>query len=204
MRDPPLVYVVDDDQAVREALSLLFESAGFSVRPCPDGEAFLAGYDPARPCCLLLDLHMPGTGGLELQEALRARGRSPPIIFLTGHGDVPAAVRALQQGAADFVQKPLRDHEALIERVARCIDEHARALQAAAARTALRERLALLTPREREVLDAVCAGRANKVIAADLGISERTVELHRGRLMRKLRARSVAELVRMQEAVNES
>jgi FixJ family two-component response regulator len=199
----PLVYVVDDDAAVRDALSMLLAGAGFEVVACENGDAFLGRYDPARPCCLLLDVCMPGTGGLELQSHLAGHECPPPIIFLTGHADVPTAVTALKQGAVDFFEKPLSDHDGLIRRVEEAIAQHRRRLDEEGRRAAARARLEQLTPREREVFDRICAGQPNKVVAIELGISERTVELHRSRLMRKLNVRSVAELVRMRTAGDE-
>jgi FixJ family two-component response regulator len=198
-----MIYIVDDDEAVRDAMRMLFESMGHSVSSHADAEDLLAHYDPEVPSCLLLDLRMPGRSGLELQEILLERGVAPPIIFLTGHGDVPAAVRALKHGAVDFIQKPVVDEQALLDRVNEAIEVHREALQTAAVHTETCRRFAELTPRETEVMEAIAAGRANKVIAIDLGISERTVEHHRGRVMHKLGVRSVAELVRLLEVAEE-
>jgi two-component system response regulator FixJ len=194
---PETVYVVDDDAAVREALGMLFDSAGLRVVMCTGAEDFLQQFNPGRPSCVVLDLQMPGIGGLELQQMLSARGLQPPIIFLTGHGDVPAAVQALQQGAVDFIEKPVRDTEGLLERVRAAIHQDRQVHRQAADRAGFEKRLASLTPREREVMILVAAGSANKVVAAELGISERTVELHRGRLLHKLGVRSAVELARL-------
>jgi len=178
---------------------MLFESAGLAVSAHATADDMLDGYDATVPACLILDLAMPGRGGLELQEMLLARGFNPPIIFLTGHGDVPAAVKALKRGAVDFMQKPVVDTQALLDRVQSAIVmDGMRLLHDTTRRRAL-DRLATLTPREREVIEGVVAGKANKVLAIELGISERTVELHRGRGMHKLEVHSVAELVRLHQ-----
>ena len=191
----PTVFVIDDDPAVRESLSRLIRVAGYPVE-CFDGaDAFLAACREDRPGCLVSDVRMPGMSGLELQEQMRTEGASMPVIMLTGYGDVPAAVRAFRGGALDFLQKPF-EPEVLLVRIAEAFEKDARAREAAAREAAVASRLARLTPREREVMSLVIEGKANKVIAFDLGISERTVELHRGRMMRKIGARSVAELIR--------
>lgn len=191
-----MVFVVDDDAAVRESLAMLLQSVGLEVAVYPNARAFLDAFDSDQPGCLIADLRMPGMNGLELQERLAARQAIIPVIVLTGHGDVPAAVRALKGGAVDFVEKPF-DPAALVERVHQALrgDAETRASAALAAVVAGHE--ATLTPREREILGLVVIGKANKVIASDLGISERTVELHRARIMRKMHARSLAELVRL-------
>jgi two-component system, LuxR family, response regulator FixJ len=192
-----LVWVVDDDDGVRRGLELLLGSAGLAVTSYGDAESFLAGFDPACPGCIIADLQMPGLSGLDVQQRLLARGVTTPVLFLTGHGDVPAAVQALKLGAHDFIQKPVAG-EQLLEAVTKAIaaDAEQRRIAARAARAeALLDRL---SPREREVLGRVCAGQANKVVALELGISERTVELHRSRLMRKLEVRSLAELLALQ------
>ena len=195
MTDRPTVFIIDDDPAVREALSRLVRSAGFPVE-CFDGAgAFLDTYRNGRPGCLVTDIKMPGMSGLQLQERMRNDCSSIPTIILTGYGDVPGAVRALKSGALDFLQKPF-EPDVLLVRIAEALEKDARARGAAARTAEIQSRLAKLTPREREVMVLVIEGKANKVIAFDLGISERTVELHRGRVMRKLSARSVAELIR--------
>jgi two-component system, LuxR family, response regulator FixJ len=194
--ETPTVFVVDDDEAVCDSLELLLTSVGRRVETFLSARAFLDAYDPARPGCLVLDVRMPGISGLELQERLTALDADLPVLFVTAHGDVPMAVRALQAGAVDFLQKPYREQE-LLERIdaALAVDRRRRDRRA---RDARRDRcLDRLTPREREVLDHVVAGDANKVTAGALGISERTVEIHRGRMMRKMEAGSVAELVRL-------
>ena len=192
----PSVYVVDDDQAVRDSLGLLLRSVGMPCRLFASGQEFLDAYAPDWQGCIVLDIRMPGLSGMELHRQLRDQQSTLPIIFVTGHGDVPMAVEALQNGAFDFIQKPYRDQE-LLDRINQALswdeehrseEDHKRDLQA---------RLDSLTPREREVMDCVVRGLANKVIAMDLDLSQRTVEIHRARVMEKMRARSLAELVRM-------
>ena len=190
------VFVVDDDQAVRDSLALLMHSVGLQVETFPSAGEFLDTYRPDRRGCLITDIRMPGMSGLELQEQLSVDGYHIPVIVLTGFGDVPTAVRALKGGAVDFLEKPFNP-QALLDLVQQAIvrDTEIRAEAAHGARLA--ERKALLTPREQEVMALVVAGKANKVIAIDWSISERTVELHRARIMKKMQARSLAELVRM-------
>ncbi|MDX1431493.1 MAG: response regulator [Gammaproteobacteria bacterium] len=185
---PPVVHVVDDDAAVRESLAMLLRAAGLTVAAYADARAFLEAFDVEQPGCVIADLRMPGIDGLELQQRLLALHASIPVIVITGHGDVPAAVRALKAGAVDFVEKPF-DSAALVEQVTRALGHDTEVRESAARR-------ASLTPREEEILVLVVAGKASKVIAAELGISERTVELHRHRVMKKMQVRSVAELVR--------
>jgi len=197
MKDrPALVFIVDDDDAVRNSIRLLMKSLGLATRPLPTAQEFLSTYDPQQPGCLILDVRMPGMSGLELQQQLNMRGAIIPVIFITGHGDVPMAVEAMQQGAFDFLQKPFRDQD-LIERVQRALakDQSNRAELSEQAK--VRERFDSLTPREREVLALVTSGKANKVMAADLNVSQRTVEIHRARVMEKMHASSLAQLVRM-------
>lgn len=190
------VFVVDDDQAVRDSLALLVHSVGLQVETFASAGDFLDAYRPDRPGCLITDIRMPGMSGLELQEQLCADGHHIPVIVLTGFGDVPAAVRALKAGAVDFVEKPFNP-QALLDLVQQAIVRDTEIREQAAHEARLAERTALLTPREQEVMELVVAGKANKVVAIDLSISERTVELHRARIMKKMRARSLAELVRM-------
>lgn len=194
--DEPTVFIVDDDEAVRDALRLLVESAELRAEAYPSAQAFLDACPPGRPGCLVVDIRMPGLSGLELQEQLRARNIALPVIVLTGHGDVAAAVRALKGGAIDFLEKPY-DSEVLLERIRQAVQRDATARHAAHSQAAVAERLTRLTPRERQVLEMIVAGKANKVVAIELGISERTVELHRARIMRKMKARSLPELTRM-------
>jgi two-component system response regulator FixJ len=162
----------------------------------PSAQAFLAAYSPDQPGCLVLDVRMPGMSGLELQHQLNRRGAIVPVIFITGHGDVPMAVEAMQEGAFDFVQKPFRDQE-LLERVNRALDKDRTTREQLNQTGGTRERFASLTPREREVMLLMVDGKANKVMAGDLGVSQRTVEIHRARVMEKMEARSLAHLVRM-------
>jgi RNA polymerase sigma factor (sigma-70 family) len=190
------VFIVDDDDAVRSSLRLLFKSLGLATTAYASAQDFLAAYDPDQPGCLVLDVRMPGMSGLELQQQLSVRGAMLPVIFITGHGDIPMAVEAMQHGAFDFLQKPFRDQD-LLDRVQRAIERDTENRMAVRATVAIRERLESLTPREREVLDLVVQGKANKVIAGDLGVSQRTVEIHRARVMEKMEARSLAQLVRM-------
>jgi two-component system response regulator FixJ len=194
MRAVPLVYLVDDDEAVRDSLGFLFRSVGLDSVVFGSALAFLESYDPARHACLVADIRMPGMSGLELQERLNERRATIPIIFITGHGDVPMAVNAMKSGAADFIQKPFRDQE-LIDRIHKALESDKVNRERRAESNKILARIALLTPRENEVMQRVVKGQANKVIAMDLGVSQRTVELHRARVMRKLKMRSLAELV---------
>lgn len=191
-----VVYVVDDDEAVRDSLQWLLEASSYRVETYDSAEAFLAGFDPNAIACLILDVRMPGMSGLELQDELLARKLALPIIFITGHGDVPMAVSTMKKGAADFIEKPF-DQTALKALVERML-AHAREAAAAAERQRLNEALlARLTPREQQVLERIVAGRLNKQIADDLGISIKTVEAHRANIMDKLRANTVADLMRV-------
>ena len=191
---PPVVYVVDDDDALRDSLRWLLESAGYKVSAHATAERFLLAYRPGMAGCLVLDVRMPGASGLELQQELMRRAATLPIIFVTGHGDVPMAVEAVKNGAFHFLEKPFKDEQLL-----RLIDEASRQSVPAtehAQRLCAAARLATLTQREREVMDLVVHGRKNKQIADDLGISIKTVEAHRARAMEKMDVSSVAELVR--------
>jgi RNA polymerase sigma factor (sigma-70 family) len=193
----PLVFVVDDEPAVRDSLALLLRSVGLPTRTFESAQAFLEAFRPVPNSCLLADVRMPGMSGLELQEALRTRGLDVPIIVLTGHGDVAMAVRAMKAGAADFIEKPYND-QVLIDAVHRALaasrEPHA---APAADRAGIEARLDTLSPREREVMQLVAEGKPNKVIATRLGLSTRTVEVHRAKVMEKMQAASLAELVRM-------
>jgi len=192
--DDALVYLVDDDEAIRDSLGLLFQSIGLDFALFASALEFLEAYDPERHSCLVADIRMPGLSGLELQQRLNEQRADVPIIFITGHGDVPMAVNAMKSGAADFIQKPFRDQD-LIDRIHKALAQDRENRAWRAQEKAIRERIALLTPREAEVMHRVVRGQANKVIAMDLGVSQRTVELHRARVMRKLKMRSLAELV---------
>ena len=195
-KTPPTVFVVDDDESVRGSLRFLLRSAGLDSRAFGSAPEFLAAYDPAQPGCLVLDVRMPGMSGLELQQELNLRGAIVPVIFITGHGDIPMAVEAMQHGAHDFLQKPFRDQD-LIERVRRALAKDARTRAALEEHARIRSRLESLTAREREVMALMARGKPNKIIAHELGVSQRTVEIHRARVMEKSGASSLAELVRM-------
>lgn len=197
----PTVYVVDDDEAVRSSLKLLLKSAGVASEAFGSAQEFLAGYEASQPGCLVLDVRMPGMSGLELQHELNVRGAALPVIFITGHGDIPMAVEAMQHGAFDFLQKPFRDQE-LLDRVQRALARDAENRARLRHTDGIRARLATLSPREREVLDLVTQGKANKMVAGDLGVSQRTVEIHRAHVMQKMEAGSLAELVRMMMTVS--
>jgi FixJ family two-component response regulator len=191
-----MVFVVDDDEAVRNSLRLLLRSVGLNATALASAPEFLAKYDPVQPGCLVLDVRMPGMSGLELQQQLNMRGAIIPVIFITGHGDVPMAVESMQHGAFHFLQKPFRDQD-LLDCIQRALEKDRLARVELAQKSRIRERLQSLTPREREVLSLVTAGKPNKVMAADLGVSQRTVEIHRARVMEKMAAASLAQLVRM-------
>ncbi|MGH8178153.1 MAG: response regulator FixJ [Steroidobacter sp.] len=192
----PTIFIVDDDSAVRDALKLLLRSVGQAVETFGSAQEFLDAYSEDRPGCLVLDIRMPGMSGLELQQRLNEKHSILPIIFITGHGDVPMAVEAMQAGAVDFIQKPFRDQD-LIDRINQALEKDSSNRAALGERNDIRRRLETLTPREREVLDLVVHGKANKVIAGDLKLSQRTVEIHRARVMEKMQASSLAHLVRM-------
>jgi FixJ family two-component response regulator len=193
---PPTVFVVDDDEAVRTSLRLLLKSVGLQVETYGSAQEFLDQFDPDRAGCLVLDIRMPGMSGLELQQQLNERHSIMPIVFITGHGDVPMAVEAMQAGAVDFIQKPFRDQD-LIDRINRALEKDKAMRGELRERDEIRRRMGQLTPREREVLQLVTQGKANKVIAGDLNVSQRTVEIHRARVMEKMGAASFAHLVRM-------
>ena len=192
----PTVFIVDDDPAIRIAMQALMDSVDIEHEILASGDEFLENVADGRAGCLVLDIRMPGLGGLELQEELIRRGNTLPIIFITGHGDVPMAVDAMQKGAVDFIQKPFRDQE-LLDRIREALktDQERREEQQEYAEVAVR--LARLTNREHEVFELVVTGKPNKVIAYELGVSQRTVEIHRARVMEKMQAKSLADLVRM-------
>lgn len=195
---PPTVFVVDDDASVLKGLSRLLRAAGFQAATFASPEEFLSRLDPAVPGCLVLDVAMPGLDGLELQRRLTDMDCPLPIVFLTGQGDIPMSVRAMKGGAVDFLGKPVSDDEVLAaidEALAR--DRAARRERAEMA--AVQARVDTLTPREREVMALVVGGRLNKQIAAELGTVEKTIKVHRARVMQKMQARSLAELVRLAE-----
>lgn len=192
----PLVCIVDDDASVRRSLARLVRSAGYDVEAFASAQEFLVRPQPDGPCCLVLDLRMPGLGGLELQDLLAAAGTRVGIVFLTGHGDIRASVKAMRGGAIDFLTKPTNDLE-LLGAIERALAWARQAGRAHVQATEVHDLIKALTPREVEVFALVVTGMLNKQIASELGISEKTVKVHRGRVMEKTRARSVAELVRL-------
>ena len=195
-KSQPTVFVVDDDEAVRGSLMLLLKSLGLPVVTFASAPGFLAAYRPEQAGCLILDIRMPGMSGLELQHQLNVLGAVIPVIFISGHGDIPMAVEAMQHGAFDFLQKPFRDQD-LIDRVQKAMERDSLSRDQLRELGHIRERLNSLTAREREVLGLMTLGKQNKVMAGELGVSQRTVEIHRARVMDKMEARSLAQLVRM-------
>ena len=191
-----IVQVIDDDEAVRSALRLLFKSVSLPVSTWASAPEFLAQFRDEQPGCVVADVRMPGMSGLELQQDLNMRGATTPIIFITGHGDVAMAVDAMRHGAYDFLTKPVRDQD-LIDRVQGALQKDAANRRSMVQAHDVRHRLQSLTPREREVFTLVTRGMANKVMAGELGVSQRTVEIHRARVMEKMGASSLAHLVRM-------
>jgi FixJ family two-component response regulator len=196
MSSEPTVFIVDDDREVREAIELLMSSVGLASESYASAQAFLDGFDPARPGCLVLDVRMKGMSGLDLQQRLGSESIHPPVVVITGHGDVPMAVRAVKNGAVDFIEKPFND-QVLLDAVHRAFEQDADHRGQASRLADIQERLERLTPREREILDQVVVGKRNKVIAADLGITQSTVEAHRAKVMEKMQARSLSDLMRM-------
>jgi len=196
--ESPTVFLVDDDPGVLRALTRLLRAAGRQVRAFGSSQDFLAAHDPAMPGCVVLDLSMPGLSGLELQTALEESGCRRPIIFVSGHGDIPSSVRAMKAGAVDFLTKPVCAED-LLAAVERAIRQDDLMRRSRAELQVIGERLNTLTPREREVLQHVVAGQLNKQIAADLGTVEKTIKVHRSRVMGKMGVRSVADLVRLAE-----
>ena len=192
----PTAYIVDDDEAIRTLWRWLVESHGYSVQTFSSAAEFIAAYDPARRGCLVLDLRLPGMDGLELQEYLTQKGVDIPIVFVTAHGDVPTAVTAIKGGAVDFIQKPF-DYRRALSVVEKAFERDSESRERRAKRAEAATRIAALTERERAVLERVIEGKPNKVIAADLDISVKTVEFHRARVMEKMGADSVAELVQL-------
>ncbi len=192
----PAIYVVDDDDGMRRALDTLLSTVGYKTAVFSRPSEFLAHFKTDAPGCLLLDIRMPEMSGLELQHQLNRMGSMLPVIFITGHGDVPMAVQAMKEGAFEFIQKPFRDQE-LLDRINHALKQDAENRGTAARRSEVLHRLESLTPRERQVMDLIVEGSANKVIAIDLGLSERTVEIHRAKVMEKMGARSVAHLVKL-------
>lgn len=201
MQDPeverkPTVFVIDDEPTMRDSLKFLLQSIGLSVECSASAAEFLAVLDPGRPGCIVSDVRMPGMSGLELLDQLRSRGMAMPLILITAHADVPMAVRALKAGAVDFIEKPFND-QVLLDSIQKALEDDGEARARESAVSEVRERLATLTPREREVLDLVVTGELSKVIASELGVSLKTVEAHRAKIMEKMKAESLAQLVTM-------
>jgi FixJ family two-component response regulator len=192
------VFVVDDDPSVLKALSRLLRAKGYDVRSYASPQEFLAGHDPAVPGCAILDVSMPGLDGLELQQALTAGASHRPVIFITGKGDIPTSVRAMKSGAVDFLTKPVNPTH-LLEAVTRAVEQDTKSRRTQVEVASIEAKITTLTRREREVLTHVVAGRLNKQIAFDLGTVEKTIKVHRSRMMEKLGLRTVADLVRMAE-----
>ena len=190
------VFIVDDDDSIRDSLAMLMKSVGLHAECHASAAGFLEAYDPHRPGCLILDIRMPGMSGIELQRKLAEQHSILPIIFLTGHGDVSGAVHAMRAGAVDFIEKPFNE-QTLLDRVHRTLKQDLQNHELLERREEIRDRIASLTPRESQVMDQVAAGCANKVIAMNLDVSERTVEIHRARVMHKMGAESLPHLVRL-------
>ncbi|TMH83747.1 MAG: response regulator transcription factor [Betaproteobacteria bacterium] len=197
MSDPaPTVYLVDDDVSVLRGLGRLLAAAGMKVAAFDSPREFLGRLDPAAPGCLILDVAMPGLNGLELQQALAARGSALPVVFLTGRGDIPMSVQAMKRGAADFLTKPV-DDEMLLATIRNALEKNRASRGAREELAQVEKRLAKLTAREREVLERVVTGRLNKQIAAELGTVEKTIKVHRAHVMQKMGVRTLADLVRL-------
>ena len=190
------VFIVDDDEAVRDSLSFLLKSVDIESQSFSSGDEFLTAYQPEWEGCVLLDIRMPGISGMEVQKRLIEKNCTLPIIFITGHGDIPMAVEAMHLGAHDFVQKPFHDEE-LLDRIQQALISQRQQQDELSLKKSVMDHYEQLTPREKEVMSDVVRGHANKVIAIDLGLSQRTVEIHRARVMEKMHARSLAELVRL-------
>jgi len=197
----PLIYIVDDDDSMREAIELLLRTVGYQTVPYGRASEFLAKYNPEQHAVLVLDVRMPEMSGLEVQQQLNRAGAMLPVIFMTGHGDIPMAVQAMKDGAFDFLTKPFRDQD-LIDRINTALKQDKENRAQIEKHADLRRRAESLTAREREVMALVVDGKANKVIAIDLGLSERTVEIHRANVMEKMGARSIAHLVKMHLTLN--
>lgn len=192
----PTVFVVDDDSAMRDSLAFLIGTVGLHVEHYASAEEFLDAYDSRVPGCIVLDVRMPGLSGLELMEHLQHDHLAPPVVLITGHGDIPMAVRALKAGAFDFIEKPFSD-QVLLERIQQALQHDEGSRRAAYSRAEIERRQRRLTPRESQVFEAVVAGKANKVIADELNLSQKTIEVHRAHVMEKMRAESFADLVKM-------
>jgi FixJ family two-component response regulator len=197
----PSVFVVDDDSSLRRALRRLLKSVGLHVETLASAEEFLARPAPAGPACVVLDVSMPGLSGLDLQHALAERHSRLPIVFLSGHGDIPMTVRAMKAGAVDFLPKPFHDED-LLAAVRQALSRHAQACREETELSELRQRTMLLSPREREVMALVVSGKTNKQAGLQLGVTEKTIKAHRAKVMSKMRANSLAELVHMAQKVD--
>jgi FixJ family two-component response regulator len=198
---PPVVFVVDDEAAVRISLKRLLRSIGLEARTYASAQEFLQSERLDAPACLVLDIRLPGLSGLELQQELAAASVDLPIIFVTGHGDIPMSVRAMKAGAVEFLTKPFREQD-LLEAIQRAIERNRITRRQSAELRTLQRRYALLTPREREVFPRVTSGLLNKQIAAELGASEKTIKVHRGQVMQKMKAESLAHLIQMADKLH--
>lgn len=196
MQSEAIVYIVDDDKAIRESLQLLLKSVGFESRAYDSAEMFLNEADLYSPGCLIVDIRMKGMSGLELQQLLNNKGSKLPVIIITGHGDVPIAVQAMKAGAIDFLEKPY-DNDVLVSRIKQCLSEVSKSQDKSRLIAEAKTRLSRLTPRERQVMNLLVAGKHNKVIAKELSISVRTAEAHRAKVMKKLHAESLSDIVRL-------
>jgi RNA polymerase sigma factor (sigma-70 family) len=196
MDSEPTVFVVDDDDNIRESLRFLIESVGLKAQTFSSAQSFLENYDPAEPGCVVLDVRMPGMSGLELQDELNAQGIEIPVIIVTAYGDIQMAVRAIKAGAIDFVEKPAGE-QALLDQIQKAIAKDSEIRETRADQQVVTERFERLTPREREVMELVVDGLSSKEIAAQLGVSFKTVEAHRAKIMKKMEARSVPHLIRL-------
>jgi len=193
---PATIHIVDDDDAVRDSLQALLEAKGYAAKSYPSAEAFLAGYRPGQTDCALVDVRMPGMGGLALLNRVKTLGLALPIVVVTGHGDIPLAVQAMKAGAVDFVEKPY-SNQAILDVVRRAIETAKHGDTATVVPAEISGRIAALTPRERDVLEQLVIGNSNKIIAFELKISPRTVEIHRANLMKKMQADNLSHLIRM-------
>ncbi len=196
MSEQPTVFIVDDDPAMRDSLGFLIGSVGRRAETYASAEDFLAAYSNERPGCIVLDVRMPGLSGLELMEKLNEDRFAPPVVLVTGHGDIPMAVRALKAGAFDFIEKPFSD-QVLLERIQQALQQDNSERSGERDRAEIERRAARLTARETQVFELVVSGKPNKVVASDLGLSQKTVEVHRAHVMEKMRAESFADLVKM-------
>ena len=200
--DAPIVFVVDDDPSVRRSLERLLTTCGYRARTYGSAEDYLADDHGTETACLVLDVRLPDIDGLELQEILSKRGHEFPVVFITGHGDIPMSVRAMKGGAIDFLAKPFTE-DALLAAIDQALNEHRRRRSIQEEAATIRQKFLSLTPRERQVLERVIAGRLNKQISSDLGIAVRTVKMHRASIMEKLQVRTIPDLVRMTERASQ-